>query len=125
MLFMVETTYREIDFGGRIEEYRKDHWKDLEKAHRDGVLLGLWRRVDGRGGIFILDLPSNEALRQFIMDDNLFAFYDDVKVVPLVGHPLFPQFTRPAADGRISKTPGDRGPARIRRKGQATGAKKK
>ena len=45
MLFKVETTYREIDCGGRIGEYRKYHWKDLEKAHRDWVLQGLWRRA--------------------------------------------------------------------------------
>lgn len=46
MLFTVETTHREINFGGRIEKYRKDHWKDLERAHRDRVLLCLWRRAE-------------------------------------------------------------------------------
>lgn len=59
-----------------------------------GQLLGLWRRADATGAVFVVDVASSESLNVLIQNLPLFPYLRDVDVVPLVAHPAFPEFSR-------------------------------
>ena len=54
-----------------------------------GRLLGLWRRADCGGAIFVIDADSHEALAAELSALPLFPYLRSIEVTPLVPHPVF------------------------------------
>ena len=58
----------------------------------EGRLLGLWRRVDCKGSIFIIEAESHEALRTELEALPMFPYFGSFDVIPITPHPAMPEF---------------------------------
>ncbi|HEX6960111.1 MAG TPA: muconolactone Delta-isomerase family protein [Ferrovibrio sp.] len=97
MLFLIDVTFNFSTLGDRAEPLVKAEWKVEEELLEKGQFVGIWRKANSMGTMFILDLPSHAALSDQIRAMPLYPFFTDVRVTPLIGHPNFPQFARGAA----------------------------
>ena len=61
---------------------------------RAGRLIGLWRRADCGGAIFVIDAESHEALVTELSSLPLFPYLRSIDVTPLVPHPHAPEFAK-------------------------------
>jgi muconolactone D-isomerase len=67
-------------------------------ARKDGRLKALWRRADGGGAIFVIDMPSNEELAAFLQSLPLYPYLRQIEVTPLVPHPSFLEYAPPEVE---------------------------
>ncbi len=65
-------------------------------AQQAGRLVGLWRRGDGNGAIFIIDSESHEALLEELSSLPMFPYVRTIDVLPLIAYPQFPEFANAA-----------------------------
>ena len=80
---------------GFDEQRRNVSTDELERAvqvREEGRLLGFWVRADCGGVVFILDAESHEALMLELRSLPMFPFLRGIDVMPVVTHPLFPEF---------------------------------
>lgn len=96
MLALVDVTFNFSSLGDKAQELVKAEWKVEEELLAKGQFVGIWRKANGMGTMFILDVPNNEAVGNQVRAMPLYPFFTDVKVTPLIGHPNFPQFARGA-----------------------------
>lgn len=92
MLFHVKfhIDQQSLGFGDQRTEVAAAEAARAVAARETGELKGLWRRADCGGAIFVVDMPSNEALVDLLQSLPLFPYLRDIEVTPLVGHPAFP-----------------------------------
>lgn len=74
---------------GNVETIRAAEIQRAAAARDAGRLIGLWRRADGDGVIFILDVESHDALLAELSTLPLFPYLRKVDVIPLVAYPGF------------------------------------
>ena len=74
---------------GKTEMVRVAEMERATTARQEGRLLGLWRRADGDGVVFILNVASHETLLSELNTLPLFPYVRKVDVLPLVEYPGF------------------------------------
>jgi muconolactone D-isomerase len=94
MLALVDVTFNFNSLGDKAQELFKAEWKVEEELLAKGQFVGIWRKANGMGTMFILDVPTNEALGNQVRAMPLYPFFTNVNVTPLISHPNFPQFAR-------------------------------
>jgi muconolactone delta-isomerase len=68
---------------------------EAQRSHEiraEGRLIGLWRRADGNGSIFIVDAPSHEALAQDLRSLPMSRYWSHTEVIPIMAHPVHPDY---------------------------------
>ncbi|PJG46374.1 hypothetical protein CAF53_19515 [Sphingobium sp. LB126] len=60
----------------------------------EGRLMGLWRRADCGGAVFVIDAESHEALASDLQALPLFPYLRNIEVTPLLAHPAFPECSK-------------------------------
>lgn len=65
------------------------------EVRAEGRLIGLWRRADCGGSIFIVDAPSHEALVADLQSLPMFQYWQNCEVIPILAHPVHPDFGLP------------------------------
>jgi len=96
MLFLIDVTFNFTSLGDKARQLVRAEWDEEEGLLEKGQFVGIWRKANGMGTMFILDMPSHEALANQLRAMPLYPTFTDVTVTPLVMHPNFPQFARPA-----------------------------
>ena len=91
MLALVDVTFNFSSLGDKAQELVKAEWKVEEDLLAKGQFVGIWRKANGMGTMFILDMPNNEAVGNQVRAMPLYPFFTDVKVTPLIGQPNFRQ----------------------------------
>lgn len=97
MLFLVDVTFNFSTLGDKAQELVKAEWKVEEELLDKRQFVGIWRKANGMGTMFILDVPNHEALGNQVRAMPLYPFFTAVAITPLIGHPNFPQFARGAS----------------------------
>lgn len=85
-----------------IETYFAGEAARSHEVRREGRLLGLWRRADGNGSVFIVDAPSHEALSQDLQLLPMSRFWTHVEVIPIIAHPAHPDFGLPREPAAVA-----------------------
>jgi muconolactone D-isomerase len=92
MLFLLDI---DIDYGklgdslGRVLE---EEGKRSRELYESGIMLRIWRKANARGAVAVWDVPDAETLRENLVKMPLYPYFSDVRLMPLVPHPLFPEF---------------------------------
>lgn len=97
MLTLVDVHFNFSTLGDRAADLIKAEWQVEEDLLAKGQFVGIWRKANGMGTMFILDMPSHDALAAQVRAMPLYPFFTDVRVTPLISHPNFPQFARAPA----------------------------
>ena len=58
----------------------------------EGRLIGVWRRADCGGSVFIVDTPSHESLAADLQSMPMFRYWASAEVTPIIAHPAHPEF---------------------------------
>lgn len=102
MLFLIEL---DTDSGALAQAPAADikalvqkEWDWGLNAYRSGKMLRIWFKASGGGAVGIFDFASHDELHQAMRALPFFRYFSDIRVTPLVGHPLYPHFDRPDAD---------------------------
>jgi muconolactone delta-isomerase len=80
-----------LGFGENAMKVRTAETERAVKAQQEGKLIGLWRRADCGGVVFILDVESHEALFEELSSLPIFPYVRSIGVVPLIAYPRFPE----------------------------------
>jgi muconolactone delta-isomerase len=83
-----------LGFGEDATKVRAAETERAVKAQQEGKLIGLWRRADCGGVVFILDVESHEALVEELGSFTDFPYVRSIGVVLLVAYPRFPEFAK-------------------------------
>jgi muconolactone D-isomerase len=94
MLFLIDVDIDYGKLGSDPDRILKEEWKRSKELHESGILLRIWRKANAKGAIAVWDVPDTEALRENIVKMPLYPYFTDIKVMPLVPHPQFPQFAK-------------------------------
>ncbi len=74
---------------GRVSAAEAERAKEIQA---EGRLIGVWRRADTGGAIFIVDCGSHEEFTELLMSLPLFPYLRSVEVTALLPHPAFPEY---------------------------------
>ncbi len=107
MLYMIENKYTPELLTGHFDDLRKAEYDMLRDSYRTGKMLRIWRKASGEGAIIIVDLPSPEAVRDWLASIPMVAGFSEIKVTPLSCNPQFKGMDRPDSADRIAETIGD------------------
>ncbi|WP_370155373.1 muconolactone Delta-isomerase family protein [Ferrovibrio sp.] len=106
MLFLIDVTFNFSALGDRAQQLVRAEWDVEEDLLAKGQFVGIWRKANGMGTMFILDVPNHEALGNQVRAMPLYPFFTGVTITPLIGHPNFPQFAKaPAAHEKPDSKP--------------------
>lgn len=94
MLFLVDVTFNFSALGDKAQQLVRAEWDVEEELLAKRQFVGIWRKANGMGTQFILDMPNHEALGNQVRAMPLYPFFTDVQITPLIAHPNFPQFAR-------------------------------
>lgn len=98
MLFLIDVTFNFTTLGDKAPQLVRAEWDEEERLLEKGQFVGIWRKANGMGTMFILDVPNNDAVGNQVRAMPLYPYFTDVKVTPLISHPNFPQFARGAKE---------------------------
>lgn len=94
MLFLIDV---DIDYGkvGRdLDRILQEEWKRSKELYDSGIMLSIWRKANARGAVAVWDVADAEMLRENIAKMPLYPYFTEIRVMPLVPHPKFPQFAK-------------------------------
>lgn len=94
MLALIDVTFNFTSLGDKAQQLVRAEWDEEERLLAAGQFIGIWRKANGMGTMFIVDLPNNDAVGNQVRAMPLYPYFTDVKVTPLISHPNFPQFAR-------------------------------
>lgn len=97
MLFLIDVKFNFTTLGDKAQQLVRAEWDEEERLLAKGQFVGIWRKANGMGTMFIIDVPTNEAAGNQVRAMPLYPYFTDVQVTPLIGHPNFPQFARGAS----------------------------
>lgn len=95
MLYMIDIDYRAGLFADQADTLIPVEHAYLRDLHERGTLRYMWRKANGQGGFFIIDAPDHDTVRDIVTKFPVFPYFTGINVLPLVCHPLFPQFGPP------------------------------
>ena len=90
MLFHVSVDIDYAGLGDRRDAILRQEWEKTRELIATGVILGAWRKANGRGVIEVWDCISNEALKSLLASLPLSPWLQNIDIEPLTEHPLFP-----------------------------------
>ncbi len=96
MIYLIEATIDYNRIGERLQSLLQEEWKVSDELYASGRMLGIWRTANAKGVVAIWDMPDHDAVAAQIRAMPLYPYMSEVNIVPLVAHPRFPQFCRPA-----------------------------
>ena len=99
MLYHVtfHTDRQALGTGDAAIKVRAAEMERAVSAQQSGRLIGLWRRGDGNGAIFVIDSASHEALLEELSSLPMFPYVRSIDVLPLVAYPQFSEFAKARA----------------------------
>lgn len=95
-IFMVDLTLDYAAIGAQANTLVPAEWREEEAMLGRGQLVAIWRKATAKGVFMLVAMPDHEALNAQVRAMPLYPYFTDVRVVPLIAHPNFPQFARPA-----------------------------
>jgi muconolactone delta-isomerase len=95
-LFLLDVRIEYLRAGDKMNDWVKAEWRVSEEMIEKRQLVGIWRRANALGTFVLWNLPTPEAVGNQLRAMPLYPTFTDVTVTPLVMHPNFPQFARPA-----------------------------
>ena len=97
MLYLVKlyVDQQAVGFGDKRIEIGAGDAAQARIWKTEGRLMGLWRRADCGGAIFVIDAESHEALGSDLQALPLFPYLRNIEVTPLLAHPVFPECSEP------------------------------
>jgi muconolactone delta-isomerase len=92
MLYLVrfELDQQALGFGEKRREIGTAEAENSRRLLASGRLMGLWRRADGGGVVYVVDAVSHEALSAELQAMPAFPYLRSIELTPLVSHPVFP-----------------------------------
>ncbi len=94
MLFLIDVDIDYGKLGKDLDLVLKEEWKRSKELYESGIMLRIWRKANAKGAVTVWDVPDAETLRENIAKMPLYPYFTDVKVMPLLAHPQFPQFAK-------------------------------
>lgn len=95
MLFLLDVDIDYGKLGADLDRILMEEGKRSRQLVENRTMLRIWRKANGMGAVAIWDVPDTEALRENIIKMPLYPYFSDIRLTPLVPHPLFPQFAEP------------------------------
>jgi muconolactone D-isomerase len=92
MLFLIDVDIDYGRLGSDSDRILEEEWNRSKELYESGVMLRIWRKANAKGAVAVWDVPSLESLNENIRKMPLYPYFSDVRVVPMVPHPRFPQF---------------------------------
>lgn len=92
MIFLIDVDIDYAKLDDRAGALLKTEWTRSQKLYDSGIMLRIWRKANARGAIAIWNVPDHESLHENIKKMPLYPFFINIRVTPLLAHPLFPQF---------------------------------
>lgn len=109
MLFLIEL---DTDSGALAQAPAADIKALVQKewdwglgAYRRGNMLRIWCKANGGGAVGIFDFASHDELHQAMRGLPFFRYFSNIRVTPLVGHPLYPHFGEADANAAAYEPP--------------------
>ena len=90
MLYHIDV---DIDYGAlgdSRDAILKAEWDRTAALKEEGVVIAEYRRADAMGVIAVWNCRSHDHLAGLLRDLPIYPYLADIRVVPLVDHPLFP-----------------------------------
>lgn len=101
MIYLVKATLDRAAFNKcpNPQEVLTAEGKRGQEIKAEGRVLGIWRRADCGGSVFVVDAESHEALVADLNSLPMFPYMREIEVTPLVAHAAHPEFAsaRPRA----------------------------
>jgi muconolactone delta-isomerase len=92
MIFLIDVDIDYGRLGTDLDKFLQEEWKRSKELYESGIMLRIWRKANAKGAVAVWDVPSLESLNENIRKMPLYAYFSEIRVIPLVPHPLFPQF---------------------------------
>jgi muconolactone delta-isomerase len=96
VIFLVDLTVDYTRASEKGQELIQAEWREEEAMLERRQLVGIWRKASAKGVFMMVDVPSHDALAAQIRAMPLYPYFTDVTATPLMQHPNFPQFVKPA-----------------------------
>ncbi|MCP5367490.1 MAG: hypothetical protein H6907_01020 [Hyphomicrobiales bacterium] len=96
MLYHVDADIDYAALGEARDAVLQREWALTRELHARGIILGAWRKTNGRGVIEVWDCESHAELNRLLASLPLAPYLQNLSLQPLSEHPLFPG-GRPAA----------------------------
>lgn len=90
MLYHIDVDIDYAALGSRREEILKREWARTGELIASGIAIAEWRKADGQGVIAVWDCESHEALNTLLRELPIAPYLKQVRVLPLIAHPLWP-----------------------------------
>ena len=85
--------HQALGFDERRADVSAAEARRAKEIQAEGRLVGVWRRADAGGAIFIVDCDSHAQFNELLQSLPLFPYLRSVEVTPLIAHPAFPEFS--------------------------------
>jgi muconolactone delta-isomerase len=95
-LFLCDVRIEYLRAGDKFQELVQAEWRKSEEMLAKRQLVGIWRRANALGTYVLWNLPDADAVATTLRGMPLYPCFTKVDVIPLMMHPNFPQFARPA-----------------------------
>jgi muconolactone delta-isomerase len=92
MLFLIDVDIDYGKLGDNLNELLEEEWKRSKYLYESGLMLRIWRKANAKGAVAVWNVPDHEALKENITKMPLYPYFSDIKLIPLITHPKFPQF---------------------------------
>lgn len=105
MLYLIKfhVDHQALGFGPQRTEIAAAEARRAADVQAAGQLIGLWRRADTGGAVFVVDCASHEQLSELLSSLPLFPYVRSIEVTPLIPHPSFPEYAKPALRAGLSQ----------------------
>ena len=90
MRYLVEFHLDPGRLGDQAEKILKREYARTAELVASGLVIGEWRRADGRGAVAVWDCSDHDALNETLRGLPIWPHLSDVEVTPLIDHPSFP-----------------------------------
>jgi len=91
MLYHIDVRIDYGALGPRKDVILNAEWERTAALKAAGVVVAEFRRADAAGVIAIWNCRSHDHLNELLRGLPIYPYLDDIRVTPLVDHPLFPQ----------------------------------
>lgn len=92
MVYLIDAKIDYNLLGDKLAALLPLEWEQTAKMYGNGSLLGIWRKANAKGVIAIWNMPDHVAVNEQIRVMPLYPYMCEIEVVPLIAHPMYPQF---------------------------------
>ncbi|MYF07113.1 MAG: hypothetical protein F4092_12035 [Rhodospirillaceae bacterium] len=102
MLYHIDVDIDYSALGDARDAVLKAEWDRTAALKEQGIVIAEYRRADAKGVIAVWNCRSHDHLAELLRGLPIYPYLSDIRIVPLVDHPLFPH---PPAPGPHKETP--------------------